>query len=88
MTRVLISAATCLIMAGCGGPPVDVARLKPPSKWMMAAPCRLPAYPKDDGDPVTRANYDAALRKCAARRGDQTKGLQHYARAVVKAANK
>lgn len=88
MTRVLILAATCLALAGCGGPPVDVAKLKPPAKWLMARQCSLPPYPKEDGDPVARANYDAALRKCAARRGDQTKGLQHYARTVVRAANK
>jgi hypothetical protein len=87
MTRVLITIATCLAVAGCS-PPVDVANLKPPAKWMMASPCRLPAYPKEDGDPVARANYDAALRKCAARRGDQAKGLQQYAKTVVKAANK
>jgi hypothetical protein len=88
MTRVLILAATCLALAGCGGPPVDVAKLKPPARWMMATPCKLPPYPQEDGDPVTRANYDAALRKCAAKRGDQTRGLQQYARTVVKAANK
>jgi hypothetical protein len=88
VTRVLIAIAACLALAGCGGPPVDVAKLKPPSKWMMAPSCRLPAYPKDDGDPVVRAKYDAAIRKCAARRGDQTRGLQQYARTVVKAANK
>lgn len=88
MTRVLVTLAACLLLAGCGGTPVDVAKLKPPSKWLMAAPCRLPAYPQQDGDPVVRAEYDAALRKCAARRGDQTRGLQSYARTVVKAANK
>lgn len=88
MTRVPMIMAACLLLAGCGGTPVDVANLKPPAKWMMASPCRLPAYPKEDGDPVARANYDAALRKCAARRGDQAKGLQQYARTVVKAANK
>jgi len=87
MTRVLILSAICLPLAACGGAPTDPTALKPPAKWMMANPCNLPAYPKDDGDPVARANYDASLRKCAARRGDQTKGLQQYARAVVKAAN-
>jgi hypothetical protein len=88
MTRVLIASAACLILAGCGGTPVDVPNLKAPSKWLMATPCKLPVYPKEDGDPVARANYDAELRKCAARRADQAKGLQQYAKAVVKAANK
>jgi hypothetical protein len=87
MTRVLILAATCLL-AGCGGAPTDVAKLKPPAKWLMAYPCELPNLPKSDGDPVARADYDAAIRKCAARRGDQTRGLQRYAQTVVKAANK
>jgi hypothetical protein len=87
MTRVLLTSATCLLLAGCGGAPTDVTQLKPPAKWMMAKPCDLPPLSKTDGDPVARADYDAAMRKCAAKRGDQTKGLQQYARTVVKAAN-
>ena len=88
MTRVLILAATCLALAGCGGPPVNIDKLKPPAKWLMAPTCKLPPYPQQDGDPVIRADYDGTLRKCAARRGDQARGLQQYARTVVKAANK
>ena len=88
MKRVLILSAICLPLAACGGAPTDVAKLTPPAKWMMASPCALPPLPKSDGDPVARADYDAAMRKCAARRGDQTRGLQQYTKTVVAAANK
>ena len=79
----------CLPLAACGGQaPVDTGKLKPPAKWLMSRPCKLPPYPQQDGDPVIRAEYDAALRKCAASRADQTRGLQRYTRTVVKQANR
>lgn len=73
-----------VLLGGCGPNVADPADLKPPSAWMMRPICSLPKPPSDDGDPVTRAEHEAKLRKCAAARGDQARGLQKYARAVTK----
>lgn len=85
MMRIVMAALLCLIMAGCAAKaPVDTGRLKGPAGWLMAKPCALPKYPKANGDPVVRASYDTDTRRCAARRGDQVRGLQAYARTVTK----
>jgi hypothetical protein len=80
--RALIIVAT-LGLAGCAGDAVDPQTLKSPSAWMMRPVCALPKPVSDDGDPVARANYETQVRKCAAARGDQARGLQRYARAVT-----
>jgi len=78
MTLFLLAA---LALAGCAAD--TTGRPNPPSAWLMARTCDLPPIPKDDGDPVTRADYEARLRTCAAGRGDQVRGLQQYARKVA-----
>lgn len=70
-------------LAGCSGGTFDAGELAPPPKWVMAKKCPLPQRPADDGDPVVRADYEAKLRRCAARRGDQVDGLQSYARTAT-----
>ena len=82
--RYLIVLAACSL-AGCSdGIPADTGSIKAPSKWMMARKCNLPPVPKEDGDPVKRAEYLVELQRCAAQRGDQVAGLQSYARKVAK----
>lgn len=82
--RWIIVLAACGL-AGCSDAiPADTGSISAPSKWMMARKCTLPAVPKDDGDPVARAEYQVKVRRCAAQRGDQVSGLQSYARKVAK----
>lgn len=83
MTRLILVGLGALTLAGCATG-TDPEKLKKPSAWMMAPICRLPAIPQNDGDPVARAEYETAMRRCAAKRGDQARGLQKYARAVTK----
>jgi hypothetical protein len=71
-------------LAGCAPGMADPGDLKPPAPWMMRQVCALPKPVADDGDPVARVNYETQVRKCAAARGDQARGLQRYARAITK----
>ncbi len=78
MRKIILAVVPAL--AACGGAPTDTARLKPPSGWLMAQPCKLPAIPKDEANPTSRGVYYGASRTCAAKRGDQVRGLQRYIR--------
>lgn len=79
----LILMLPALILGGCAGSAYDASQLKSPPKWAMAKKCYLPVRPVSDGDPVARAEYESALRRCAARRGDQVDGLQGYVRTAT-----
>lgn len=81
MMKIVVVAAAA-VMAGCASS-ADPEKLKKPSAWMMAPICRLPQIPQSDGDPVIRSEYETAMRRCAAKRGDQARALQKYARAVT-----
>lgn len=85
MKQVAAIGLVAVLLAGCDKP-VPVSDLKPPGKWMMAAPCKLPKYPANDGDPLVRVQHETSMRKCAAKRGDQVRGLQSYVRKVVKSS--
>lgn len=79
-----IGLAVLFLVAGCAPGQTDPSQLRKPSAWMLAPVCRLPQVPANDGDPVVRAEYNAKVRKCAASRGDQARGLQRYARSITK----
>ena len=80
--KLLLAVPLCFTLAGCGPGQFDPNNLAPPSPRLMAKQCALPKAPEADGDPVTRAEYEAKLRTCASRRGGQVNGLQAYARTV------
>lgn len=82
MIRFLV-VLSAVLLAGCETP---TGKPQPPAGWLMQKSCKLPPVPADDGDPVARADYDTQMRRCAADRGDQVRGLQSYARKVSRAA--
>lgn len=84
MRAMLIVGAAALV-AGCSGnPPVAPAKLKPPSPWMMRAPCNPGYIPPDEANPAARSKYYATSRKCHAQTADQVRGLQRYVKTVRK----
>lgn len=80
MKTIMIITAVATIVAGCGGAPTETAKLRPPAGYLMAQPCKMPAIPKDEANPTSRGVYYGESRTCAARRGDQVRGLQRYIR--------
>lgn len=77
-----LALALLTLLSGCASAPVETGKLSPPARYLMTAPCRLPAIPADEGNPAVRAAYYAGSRSCHGRTMDQVEGLQRYIKKV------
>lgn len=83
-TLVIVVAAGGL--AGCApsGAAPDLAQLSRPEKSLMLPACEAPPYPKDEGNPDSRARWLVEDGQCDSLNRSKIEGLQNYARAVTR----
>lgn len=71
-------------VAGCASAQsaVNPASIAPPAKHLMLPACEVPTYPKDEGNPDSRARWLVMDGQCDALNRSKIEGLQNYVRAV------
>lgn len=85
--------AIALLALGCAGCAASNAAVNPgslerPARSLMLPPCESPPYPKDEGNPDSRARWLIADGQCDAFNRSKVEGLQAYARAVSSRSSK
>ena len=67
---------------------VQPAQISQPAKHLMLPACKAPPYPKDEGNPDSRARWLVTDGQCDALNRTKIEGLQDYARAVSRRRSK
>lgn len=71
-------------LVGCASAAaVSPARIAKPERHLMLPACEAPPYPRDEGNPDSRARWLVEDGQCDALNRSKVEGLQNYARAVT-----